>query len=313
LNPVNVGSIYAYPIGHLQPWGQIYVKYTYKDGTNTYTDYENVTEFFGLTVQECYDCFYLNSFISDANFSFKTITHPQSGPPCCNVAPSLELLGSGKDQYYLTLNFDDTLNNPYLNTNSILYSGYRGVSPTVGAADGILPDVINYTNKIASGIGKPSAYEARFTLNGILTYNWNLKFINSGDAFADFIGTANYTANGYGFIALYCALLTGSASIAETAVKPPTLYNYSPYGLTYWYDTYSDYYSGWFATGNYTDLADTDYTDSLNQNIYFRWLGFTPSTPFNTAANLTYHANYNEAYEPFVAQQQYNSSKAPSE
>jgi hypothetical protein len=286
-----------YPIGHLQPWGQIYVKYIHKSGSTTYVDYENATEFFGLTVQECYDCFYLNSFISDATFTYKSISHAQSGPPCCSVPTSTELIGAGKDRYYLTLSFDDTVNNPYLNKSSALYSGYEGITPTVGGADGILPDVIVYDNAIKSNLGKPSPYETRFTLNGIVSYGWTLKFVNSSDAYADFIGSASYTANGYGFIQLYCALLSGTASIVETAVKPAAAEYSTPYDFS-WNEW-------WFSTGDYNDIADTDSAVALNQNVYFNWYGFTPSTPFNTGANLSYHANFNEDYTSFVTQHSY--------
>ena len=36
---------------------------------------------------------------------------------------------------------------------------------------------------------------------------------------ADFLGTAQYPCNGYGFVGLYCSLFTGTASIAEKAIK----------------------------------------------------------------------------------------------
>ena len=96
-----------WPVGHHQPWGQIFVK----DSNAAVCD--NVTYFFALTVQECYDCFYLNSFISDSKFTFKAGS--ASGPPCCTSPVSLT--GNGKDLYYLTLSFDNTRNNPYLNSD----------------------------------------------------------------------------------------------------------------------------------------------------------------------------------------------------
>jgi hypothetical protein len=304
------------PIGHLQPWGQIYVKFA----TKTNTIYDNVTYFFGLTVQECYDCLYLNSFVSDASFTFtkKTTAGSQSGPPCCSVPPVTKttMTGSGKDHYYLTLSFDDTVNNPYLDSGSILYSGWDGISPSVGNADGIQPDVISYYDAITSNAGSSSQYEGRFTLNGILTYNWNLKFVNSNDLYPDFVGTASYAANGFGFISLYCTLLTGSATITESIIKDPSVstsystpYQVSWYENNYDSDYYSDYDLAWYSVGNYSDAYNTGSLDSLNQNIYFNWYGFTPETPLNTGANLTYHASYEETYEPFVTENSANYSQ----
>jgi hypothetical protein len=317
------------PIGHLQPWGQIYIKPG--KGADV-TNCENVTYFFGLTVQECYDCFYLNSFVSDSTFTFKTVNQTQSGPPCCSLPAGEELFGSGKDSYYLTLSFDDTQNNPYLwpsdvedsakiTSDNPYYVGVTGVTPaadsaagivsygtnindylTVPARDGIIPDILPYVNTIKSGIETPSPYEARFTLNGILTYTWNLKFLNSSDLAPDFVGSAKYSATGYGFIQLFCSLLTGTVSINETVSKislccPEENGDFS--GLD---DSALDYW--WYAVGTFNDTWDTDSTESLNSNVYFLWDGFTPSTPLNTGANLSYHANYNEAYtawETFTA------------
>src|SRR5262249_27256449 len=56
-NPLNG----ALPPGHNQPWGQFFVK-TY-DARGIVQNCDNVSFFFAVQVQECYDCFYLNSFI----------------------------------------------------------------------------------------------------------------------------------------------------------------------------------------------------------------------------------------------------------
>lgn len=292
-----------YPVGHLQPWGQIFVKYT-KSGTNAC---ENVTEFFGITVQECYDCFYLNSFISDATFTFKSTPGKQNGPPCCSTPGSSALFGSGVDRYYVTLSFDDTENNPYLNPDNIYYSGLAGIVPSVSEVDGILPDQIEYVNKIQSGIGSPSPYELRFTLDGILSYTWNLKVVDSTiDTVPDFVGNASLPVTGFGFIQLYCALLTGTVGIAETVNKASACCYEEDLANNYdgfWADN-------WFSTGEYNDfntqgIDDDYYLYALNQNLYFQFVGYTPSTPFNTGANLSYHANFNETYTPFETQNQY--------
>jgi hypothetical protein len=79
--------------------------------------------------------------------------------------------------------------------------------------------LLEYSDSIRSHLGSPSPYETRFTLKGIVTYTWALKFINSSDIAPDYIGKASYAANGYGFIGLVCQLITGSATFTETAVK----------------------------------------------------------------------------------------------
>ncbi|HVM47906.1 MAG TPA: SdrD B-like domain-containing protein, partial [Candidatus Acidoferrum sp.] len=103
----------ALPPGHNQPWGQIFVKVYDSKGNVTLCD--NVTFFFGIRVEECYDCFYLNSFVTDATFKFLQRT----GPPCC--AGSSVTSAAGRDRYYMTLQFDNTLNNPYLNPDGVIY------------------------------------------------------------------------------------------------------------------------------------------------------------------------------------------------
>lgn len=287
-----------YPVGHMQPWGQIYVKdLGHKDSTGAPLC-ENVTFFFYLAVQECYDCFYLSSFISDANFSFKAGT--QSGPPCC-TAPN-QLLGKGTDKYYLSLSFDNTVNNSYLNpaiyTNedSVItywyeYVGVTGLHPTAGVADGITPDLLPYVDSIRSALGSPSPYEVRFTLNGIMTYNWNLTLINKSDIAADYIGTGSYSANGFGFIGLVCSLLNGSATFAERSVKDVNCCDDLPW-YSDWYGPGSDDNSGYF---NPVD-------DQLNFYPYYNIVGGASydvlyvndlpdqnESPYNPAAALTFH------------------------
>lgn len=224
------------PVGHFQPWGQIFIKDPGYPGYSANSPLcVNVTYFFNLTVQECYDCFYLNSFISDSAFTIKTTS--QSGPPCCGVFSTL--LGRGTDRYYLTLGFDDTTVNPYLNpSDEGTYTGFTGIVPTVGSLDGTLPDELPYIDTIKSGLGQPSPYEIRFTLNGILSYTWNLEFVNKTDLLPDFVGTANYAANGYGFVQLVCQLITGTANISEKLLKTPTCCLDIP-----WYDSW--YGLGW--------------------------------------------------------------------
>jgi hypothetical protein len=230
-NPTNaslyVTNYVAAPTGLSEPWGQIWVRDPGQ--IDPYTGVAplciNVTFFFCFNVKECYDCLYLNSFISDSTFKQGKI----SGPPCCS--PTFTQGGSGVDHYYLTLNFDNTTNNPNLNWTddgdeydfgdaesplspyALLFPNfYGGLDPT---DNGIVPDALppggtDYHNY--------DTYEMRFTLNGILTYNWSLKLFNSTDVNPDFIGSASYPAYGYGFIAKTCCLINGTVTISESLV-----------------------------------------------------------------------------------------------
>ncbi len=269
------------PVGHHQPWGQIFVQDTGKSPMVC----DNVTFLFAITVQECYDCFYLNSFISDASFKFSASTG--GGPPCCSVPENLT--GTGKDRYYMTLTFDNTLNNPYIDPTSpgyigawgqavsdtaALYNPWKGVKgfspfPPSNDVDGLAADWLPYAILIKSNLGVFNPYVLRFALNGIVTYTWSLKLINSGDVSPDFIGNAQYACSGYGFVGLYCSLFTGTASVAEKAVKSATCCLDFP-----WYDNW--YGPGWDQIGNSPDRI----------------------TPVNVPSSLTYHAFFDEEYEP---------------
>ncbi len=279
--PVSDQTLGNYPPGHMQPWGQIYVKDPGMAGYSAANPFcENVTFFFNLTVQECYDCYYLNSFISDSTFTFKPGT--VSGNPCCSI-PS-DLTGKGVDKYYLTLSFDDTTNNHYLNFDdgdNWFYTDNDGWAPDPGkydgyaaglTPDGLTPDSLYYIDTIRSGVGSPYPYEMRFTLNGIFTYTWNLKLVNTSDLYYDFVGTGKYDANGYGFIALDCSLITGTATFTEKVVKDTGCCDDIP-----WWDadnTDSNGLNGWYGPGNRYAYGDGYYYDE---------------SPFNPQPALTYH------------------------
>ncbi len=281
------------PPGHLQPWGQIYVKdpaNSHVPGTTAVNPVcENVTFFFTLTVQECYDCYYLNSFISDT--VFKYTSGNASGNPCCTTP--VNLTGKGVDKYYLTLSFDNTVNNHYLNdVYNDSYGDYNwfytgnlgwypdeamfGGSPIGLVPDGLDPDSMEYVDVIRSGVGKAYPHEMRFTLNGIMSYRWTLTFVNTGDAFADFVGTGTYVANGYGFIALDCSLITGVVTFTEKVVKDIGCCDDIPWYLA---DNYDDSdYGGWYGPGNPYAYGDGYYDDDPMDE-----------SPFNPETALTYH------------------------
>lgn len=309
-----------FPTGHQQPWGQIFVKdpstRTIDGDTYSATDpwCENVTFFFAITVQECYDCYYLNSFISDATFNFKGTASPV---PCCGGTSVM--LGKGVDRYYMTMSFDNTVNNPYLNSEfwegiddsydleswyvdyDGIYPGYNSIFPDYIGLEGVYPDALPFFDPIKSGaLTAFEPYLMRFTLNGIMTYSWNLQFINSSDLWPDFVGSGDYPVNGYGYIALVCDLITGDVKFTEKIVKTACCLDDD-----YWYDY-------WYGPGYYpirhVDQEDSDYyPDSEWSDLWMDGVGYGSDyynvdniTPFNTEASLSYHANFDESYEPWT-------------
>ena len=217
----------AAPTGLSEPWGQIWVEDTGQvDPVTGLALCVNVTYFFDLQVQECYDCLYMNSFISDAKFKPGQV----NGPPCCS--PTFTQGGTGVDKYYLTLIFDNTENNPHLdwyqwnyNTNDYYvdlgnYSSTLDPFPNYNGGltemdDGVHPDGLD---PLGTDYHPYDIYTMRFTLNGILTYNWTLKKLNTTDVWPDFLGSASYPATGYGYIAKTCCLINGTVTIAEKLV-----------------------------------------------------------------------------------------------
>jgi hypothetical protein len=230
-------------VGHDQPWGQVFVK----DKNGAVCD--NVTFFFSFDVEECYDCFYLNSFISDSKFAFQ----PKSGPPCC--AGTTANNASGKDRYFMFLGFDNTYENQYLNDNSEFYVGnnpdWAALYPgfTVGLVEqdnGITPDALPYDPSILSNVSSPAdshpydVYVMRFRIGGILSYSWSLKLLNPTDPTQEFLGNAQFPAYGFGFIGKVCSFLTGSTAFAEKSVKATTCCTDTPW-FNSWYGVGASY------------------------------------------------------------------------
>jgi hypothetical protein len=320
--PTPLATTGEYPVGHMQPWGQIYVKDPGHKDSSGDPLCENVTFFFYLAVAECYDCFYLNSFISDA--TFKDINASQSGPPCC-TAPGF-LAGHGVDRYYLSLSFDNTIENEYLNpawyTNTdsetptpasgayyYSYVGFTGVDVSSkniqSPADGLTPDLLVYSDPIRSHLGVSIPYETRFTLNGIVTYTWNLVLVNPTDAAYDYVGTANFAANGFGFIGLVCDLITGSATFTEKVVKDVGCCDDEPWweavkNASFGLNSLS---SGWYGPGydgnfgyfdpSYDEYNPYPYYDIVGgesyDDLYFDDLPDQDESPYNPGPALTQH------------------------
>jgi len=294
-NPID-GS---WPVGHHQPWGQIFVKDPGAAGYSVNNPLcVNVTFFFGITVQECYDCWYLNSFISTAKFGYKPNTVP--GPGCCGKAA--DLTGNGKDRYYMTLNFDNTKNNPYLNIANDAWIGadpgsleqpnpwWRasaaarivGMGTSGGLpGDGITPDLMEYIDLIHNGKYPFTDNVLRFTLNGVVTYTWTMKKINTTDLFYDFVGTANYPVSGYGFADLVCALYTGSVSIVEKISKNANCCQDLPWYNSWYGVGWNLFQDQWPVTAISGDSADGSYF----------------ATPVNIPEDISLHLGYNEWYE----------------
>jgi hypothetical protein len=265
LNPIDSSE---YPIGNHEPWGQIYVQYVNSSGQ---LDCDNVTYYFAVSVEECFDCFYMNSFMSTATFSSKTGS--QVGPPCCSVSSAL--VGKGVDKYYMTFSFDDTINNPYLDEASSCWAGDDGLVAFF-PGDGVDPDTIDYSDQIVSHLGKNEPNIARFTMNGIMTYSWTLNFYSTTESTSpDFLGTGSYSASGYGFVGLFCNLYTGTATFSEKLVKAGACC------------TGDDWASSWYGIGaEYVAMDESPgYQSVYDSGLY--------ATPVNTSVDLTYHENFN--------------------
>lgn len=275
----------AAPTGLSQPWGQIWLKDTGQtDPVTGLTLCINVTYFFTLKVQECYDCLYMNSFVSDAKFKAGQI----NGPPCCS--PTFTQGGSGVDKYYLTLNFDNTGNNPHLNGNIYQNSWYVDLDTSdyfpnytgglFETDDGVTPDALGVGGR---NFHSYDQYTMRFTLNGILTYKWTLKNINKTDTWPDFFGSASYPATGYGYVAKVCSMINGTVTIAErlvadsdccSVINTITLGNYS--------------YNGQELSRGLYGKVDGFYDSNLNNGQYH---------PFND--EIFYHAGFNNNYQDY--------------
>jgi hypothetical protein len=331
----------ALPPGQNQPWGQVYVK-TY-NALGQVILCENVSFFFAFRVEECYDCFYLNSFISDTTFRFTQKT----GPPCC--AGTSLTSGKGTDKYYMTLQFDNTINNPYLNpygsatiqavsgstvtdesvagsTNVLTVDtddfyaqvgGVDGLYPPVGhffvtglveRDNGVNPDGLPYSDPILTSVHTPldahayDIYTMRFALNGIVTYSWNLKFINSTDPFPDFLGTAGMPVTGYGYVQKVCSLLSGSVTFTEGVVATTKCCLDEPWNNPgggqdggFWYGIGDFDIASNLGTGDPGDIENY-YDSNVAGTISTGHLG--DEVPVNTDLDLSFHANFNYDYEP---------------
>lgn len=189
----------VWPAGLWQINGEIFIQ----DGTDGAVCV-NVTPFFYTMIQECYDCFYLNSFITDSTFKLGTT----DGPPCCQG--TITTSGSGTDKYFVTMDFDNTVNNWAIDE---YYNQYYdlGVEALDPHDDGLTPnDVPEYQNIDTKVM--------RWRLHGIVTYKWSLKPYNSGEI-PRFLGTATLPAYGHGFVAKVCAMITGTVTIAEKLIS----------------------------------------------------------------------------------------------
>jgi hypothetical protein len=88
------------------------------------------------------------------------------------------------------------------------------------------------------------------------------------------VGTGSYSANGYGFIALTCQLLTGSATFTEKVVKDIGCCDDNPW----WTSDYNDpNYTSWYGPGDRYAYGDGYYDDDpmdespLNPQVALTW------------------------------------------
>jgi len=192
--------------GKYQPLGWIFVR-DIVAGVYVFVD---VTPFFNVSVHECYDCFYLNSFVTDTTFKFGQVT----GPPCCGSSSVTS--GKGTDKYYMCFEFDNTVANPRVATGDTfgLYSAggewLRDLEATMldPAEDGITPNQAPIYQRFDQSV-------LRFRVCGIMTYKWTLKE-------SQFIGAATLPSYGYGFVKKVCSMIDGKITVAEYAASTKT-------------------------------------------------------------------------------------------
>ena len=117
-----------------------------------------------------------------------------------------------------------------------------------------------------------------------------MKKVNTSDLYYDFVGSASYAANGYGFSDLLCALFTGTASIAEKIAKAQNCCLDLP-----WYDAtvYAGSSGGWYGIG--WNLFQDQYPLTATPGDTAD--GWYFPTPINTATDMSLHIGYNEWYE----------------
>lgn len=186
--------------GKFQPLGWIFIR----DVAASLYTFVDVTPFFNVSVHECYDCFYLNSFITDTTLKFGEV----QGPPCCGDDSITS--GKGTDKYYMCFEFDNTYMNPRVEDNDEfgLYSQggewIRDLEATTikTLEDGITPNSPAYIDRTMD------TKSLRFRVCGIMTYKWALKE-------SQFVGTGTLPASGYGFIKKVCSMLDGKVTVSE--------------------------------------------------------------------------------------------------
>jgi hypothetical protein len=233
----------------------------------------------------------------------------------------------------MTLQFDNTLNNPYLNPDGIVYpagttngtpliehadfydqvGGLNGLYPPTGTfhvvglrerENGVDPDGLPYLDSIRNNVQSPSdhhsydIYTMRFALKGIVTYTWALKFVNKSDAFPDFVGTGSFPVTGYGYVSKVCSMFSGTVSFNEGIVAASKCCLDFP-----WRSVCGGAAGGyWFGIGDFdiqADLApgDTGYIENYyNTAVPGYHLG--DAVPVNTDLDLSFHPNFDHDYEP---------------
>lgn len=185
--------------GKAQPLGWIFVR----DQTGGGYVFVDVTRFFKIEVHECYDCFYLNSFITDTTLKFGAT----EGPPCCSGTSGMTK-AFGKDRYYMCLEFDNTTWNEDVDGEYFPVVTADGVELKEITAEALDPKEDGITPNMPPFLGSDDTYVLRFRVCGIMKYEWNIKEDT-------YVGTGNLPVYGYGFVKKVCSMIDGKISVSE--------------------------------------------------------------------------------------------------
>jgi hypothetical protein len=152
----------------------------------------NVTPFFVIDESYCLFCWDTWDRVTDGYINNNTTVDP------C-ITSGCDKKGSGVTRYYLTIRFNNTYRNTRL--QAWLENDYPISHPNgswIGTAD--------------------RSYTLDFVLNGIVTYNWTFKNLNTGANLTPAVpmGTHNMPATGYGY-SPFCGHYLGTVTITEKA------------------------------------------------------------------------------------------------
>jgi len=151
----------------------------------------DVTPFFSIEESYCYFCWDTVDRVTDGSITLGTTT---GGDICIGATTTCGTKGSGTTRFYLSVKFNNTINNIWL---SEYYTDIPVIIPE--------PDRLNVANVLI------------FTVNGIVSYKWSYKALDSGAGVVPFGTMTMSQAGGYGAIP-WCGHFSGSLKITEVSI-----------------------------------------------------------------------------------------------